>query len=452
MQIFKFGGASVRNSQTISKLKNIILQSTGEIIIIISAMGKTTSRLESLLNEYFKAWFNIKEKDTYTNFSDIQNNVLSSKKEFWDRNKAKVFEIYTEILEYHNGIIEALKLNQKSKKEINKYFELLKQNLEFEPSINYDFEYDKIISYGELISTQIISHYLNEQEIANTWFDIRKCLKTGAFYRDARVDWKLTEKLARRQFTFVNTKIYVTQGFIGSTENNQTTTLGREGSDFSASILAYVLNAENVTIWKDVEGVYNADPKLFHNTELLEKISYHEAIEQTYYGAKVIHPKTIKPLQNKKIPLYVKSFENPKAKGTLIHSYEKWNRGAIAQDIIPVFICKNNQALIKIVPFDYSFIAEDNLSRIFSLFAKYRIRINLMQNSAISFMACFDNDPIKTLPLVKELSIEFESDFLQGFQLLTVRHYNELVVNKIIGGRSIIIEERNKITARYLLR
>jgi len=449
MQIFKFGGASVRNPETISRLKDVVTSAKGEIIVVISAMGKTTSRLEDLLNEYFKAWYNVKE--AVGNFSDIQNNKITPKKEYWEKNKQNALAVYTEIVDYHKEIYKKLLKKEESIAFVELFFEQLRLVLEIEPSINYDYEYDRIIPFGELISTRIISLYLSELGVVNKWMDIRKNLKTGEFFRDARVDWVLTEKLSKRYFSFEDTRLYVTQGFIGSTANNQTTTLGREGSDFTASILAYVLDAENVTVWKDVEGVYNADPKLFKNIELLEKISYHEAIEQTYYGAKVIHPKTIKPLQNKKIPMYVKSFEKPLAKGTLIHSYEKWNRGAIAKDVVPVFIVKHNQALLKIIPYDYSFIAEDNLSKIFALFAKHRVSINLMQNSAISFIACFDNDAIKNEPLVEDLKKEFECDYSIGYQLLTIRHFNEGVVNEVIGGRSIAVEERNRVTARYLL-
>ncbi len=449
MQIFKFGGASVRNPKTIGRLKEIVEDNAGELIVVVSAMGKTTTYLEQLLIEYLKAWYDIDE--VVNSFSDI-NKLVSPKKENWIKNKKKTLELYKQIVDYHREITDVLLKKEESRAFVELFFEQLRLVLEIEPSMNYDYEYDRIIPFGELISTRIISLYLSEQDVENKWMDIRKNLKTGEFFRDARVDWKLTEKLTKQRFNFEDTRLYITQGFIGSTANNQTTTLGREGSDFTASILAFVLNAENVTVWKDVEGVYNADPKYFKEVELLEKISYHEAIEQTYYGAKVIHPKTIKPLQNKKIPMYVKSFENPSGTGTLIHSYEKWNRGVITKDVVPVFIQKNNQALIKIIPFDYSFIAEDNLSTIFALFAKHRVSINLMQNSAISFMACFDNDSIKVMPLVEELKNIFQCDFSEGYQLLTVRHYNDGLVNEMIGGRNIIIEERNRVTARYLLK
>jgi aspartate kinase len=450
MQIYKFGGASVRSPLTIRNLKEIVSMNKGELIIVVSAMGKTTQNLEELLKEYFKAWFDI--KDSFTNISRLQKDKLIATQENWDKNKQQVFDKLDEIKKYHADIIAELVFEKENLAKIDRFFIELKQILEIEPSYNYDYEYDKIVSFGELISTRIISAFFNENGLNNKWKDIRKGIKTGNFYRDAQVNWDLTAELCKSIFVFENYKIFVTQGFIGSTLNNHTTTLGREGSDFSASILAYVLNAENVTIWKDVDGVYSGDPKQFSDVELLEKISYQEAIEQTYYGASVIHPKTIKPLQNKKIPLYVKSFESPELPGTLIHSYDKWNRGSITKDVIPVYILKKNQVLIRIIPFDYSFIAEDNLSKIFAIFAKYRIRVNLMQNTAISFSACFDNDPVKVPAVVDEIKQVFDYEFESEFELLTVRHFDDTMVNEIIGNREIVIEEKNRTTARFLIK
>lgn len=450
MQIYKFGGASIHNKVAIKELSKIILNNKGELIVVISAMGKTTQNLEYLLNNYFKAWFDIKK--SFTNISKLKKDKLFAKQINWEKNKHLVLNELEGIKRYHFKIINELLHKNENIDTIIKLFDELKRTLEKEPSYNYDFEYDKIVSFGELISTTIISAFLNENKILNKWIDIRKCIKTGNFYRDAQVNWDITERLSKTIFNFENTSLYITQGFIGSTLNNQTTTLGREGSDFTASILAFVLNAKDVTIWKDVDGVYNGDPKQFKEVELLEKISYEEAIEQTYYGAKVIHPKTIKPLQNKKIPLYVRSFKVPELRGTLIHSYNKWNKGSISKEITPVFICKKKQILIRIIPFDYSFIVENNLSRIFAFFAKYRIRINLMQNTAISFSACFDDDAVKVPSLIEELQAEFDCKFDAGFELLTVRHFDDFVINEIIGNREIIIEEKNRTTARFLLK
>jgi aspartate kinase len=450
MQIYKFGGASVRNTKTISSLKNIISQNNGELIVVVSAMGKTTQQLEILLNKYLKAWFNIQEN--FTSVPKVQRDKLNASIENWNHNNKEALDEYTNIKNYHYQIVNEIIKENISLNKIGELFNELEKCLEQEPSYNYDYEYDRIVSYGELVSTRIINAFLIEQGFNSKWIDIRKGIKTGNFYRDAQVNWELTEQFCQRLFTFEKEKLYITQGFIGSTVNNHTTTLGREGSDFSAAILAYTLKAENVTIWKDVDGVYNGDPKIFKEVELLEKISYQEAIEQTYYGAKVIHPKTIKPLQNKKIPLYVKSFETPESPGTLIHSYEKWNRGSITKDVIPVFISKNNQVLIRVIPFDYSFIAEENLSKIFSLFAKYRIRVNLMQNTAISFSASFDHDVVKIPPFLEELKAEFECEFNFGYELLTVRHFDDIVISEIIGNREIVIEEKNSTTARFLLK
>ena len=322
----------------------------------------------------------------------------------------------------------------------------MQEILDSEPSLCYDYEYDRIVSFGELLSTTIVSAYLNKQGRKIKLIDIRKCLKTDETYRDANIDVDLSTQLCRKIFTFQDTFMYLTQGFIAGTPTNQTTTLGREGSDYTAAILANLLEAENVTIWKDVPGIMSAEPKLYDDLEIIPKLSYREAIELSNFGAKVIHPKTIKPLQNKRIPLFVKSFLHPEEHGSVIRDLEEKLK------LPPIYINKDNQLLLTLTPRDFSFIAEAKLSQIFGTLAKYRLRLNLMQNSAISFSFCIDNNEAVFDSFILEMKDDFEVLYNKDVRLITIRHYTEAIIDKLIGDTEALVEQRSRLTARFVVR
>ena len=333
--------------------------------------------------------------------------------------------------------------------EVHNTFVEIEWEIEDEAVREYDYIYDQIVSVGEVLSTKIVSAYLNETGLSNTWQDIRNVIQTDNTHRNAKVDWELTEKLAQKE---IQTKIakgqsvILTQGFIGSSSELFTTTLGREGSDFSAGILAHCLNAESVTIWKDVPGMLNADPKWFDETTKLDNISYHEAVELAYYGASVIHPKTIKPLHNKNIPLFVKSFVSPKNDGTII------NQNTQKDDLVPSFIFKMNQVLISISAKDYSFIMEDSLSHIFGLFSERGVQINLMQNAAISFSVCVDFDNQKTMSLIDELKKNYKVLYNDALELVTIRHYDQKTIDRVTLDKEILVEQKSRQTARFVMK
>lgn len=419
MQVFKFGGASVKDADGVKNVAEVLKQFSGsKICVVISAMGKTTNSLERLADAYFNKTENaetiLEEIKTY--HFDICQQLFPSREH----------SIYTEL---ENTFVE------------------LHWAIEDEPTQGFDFEYDQIVSMGEIISTRIVSAYLNQIGIKNKCLDVRSLIQTDNTYREGKVDFELTEKLVNKELVpaFKNDEIIVTQGFIGGTSENFTTTLGREGSDYTASILAYCLNAENVTIWKDVPGVLNADPKWFARTKKIDELSYHDAIELTYYGATVIHPKTIKPLQNKNIPLYVKSFLNPKEEGTVIRDGEKRLN-------IPSYIFKVDQVLLSIQPKDFSFIAEDNLSDIFELFSKHGVKINLMQLSAISFSVCCDGDADKIKALVEELQNQFKVLFNARLELMTVRYYTQETIDTLTVNKIILLEQRSRFTVQMVMK
>ena len=419
MQVFKFGGASVKDAEGVKNVVEVLKQFPNQkIAVVVSAMGKTTNSLERLAKAFFYK----------TENADI---------------------ILEEVKKYHLDICHHLFANSSHPifTELENTFVELYWAIEDEPTHSFDFEYDQIVSMGEVISTKIISAYLNDVGLANKWIDARGLIQTDNTYREGKVDFELTETLIKRDlvpvFNLFNT--IVTQGFIGGTSENFTTTLGREGSDYTASILAYCLNADNVTIWKDVPGVLNADPKWFSHTKKIDQLSYHDAIELTYYGASVIHPKTIKPLQNKNIPLFVKSFLQPKDEGTVIKDGEKRLN-------IPSYIFKIDQVLISIQPKDFSFIAEDNLSDIFEVFAKHGVKINLMQLSAISFSVCCDNDESKVQNLVKELQSQFKILYNSGLELMTVRYYTQETIDTLTSQKIILLEQRSRYTVQMVMR
>ncbi|MFN7012689.1 MAG: aspartate kinase, partial [Bacteroidia bacterium] len=362
MKIFKFGGASVKDSEGVKNLAKVLSRYSNEkLLVVVSAMGKTTNALEKVTKAYY-----FKNDDAFAILQEVKN--------------------------YHYEILNKLFEDKKHPiyDEINNTFVEIEWAIEDAPTGSFDFEYDQIVSVGEILSTKIVAAYLSEIGVQTSLLDARDVIKTDNTYREGKINWEQTEKLANKLIPelFAKKQLIVTQGFIGGTSENFTTTLGREGSDYTAAILAWCLNAQDVTIWKDVAGVMNADPKWFDNTVVIEQISYNDAIELAYYGASVIHPKTIQPLQNKKIKLFVKSFINPDLKGTEI---SEWQNPLP----IPSFIFKVNQVLISIMPKDFSFIAEENLRDIFELFSRNRVKINVMQNTAISFSVCVDDDEIR---------------------------------------------------------
>jgi len=326
--------------------------------------------------------------------------------------------------------------------EVNNLFVEIEWAIEDAPTSTYDFEYDQIVSVGELLSTKIVSAFLSLQGYTHTWVDARDIIRTDNTYRNARVDWALTSDLIAKVFSPKG--IYITQGFIGCTSENFTTTLGREGSDFTAAILSFVLETKEVVIWKDVDGMLNADPRFFEDAQLLHQLSFSEAIELAYYGAKVIHPKTIQPLKEKNIPLRVKSFIEPKNEGTIIFE------DAEMRPFLPSFIIKENQILISISAKDLSFIVEDHLSHIFALFSKHGLRINVMQNSAVSFSACTDNDIQKVPALLKELQSEYLVSYNEELTLCTIRHYSQSDIERIIGKQAILLEQKSRQTVQFV--
>lgn len=417
MQVFKFGGATIKDAKAIERIGMILKRYHEPLVIVISAMGKTTNALERVVAGYMNG-----------NVQDASN-ALGTVREYH-------MNIASELFEDANDILFD---------EVTDVFNGLEHKLNSLPVASYNQEYDQIVCWGEILSTLIVSHYLNCKGIINQWIDARQLIKTDSTFREGRVDWDITTQLVLQKIDFTKSLLFITQGFIGSTINNLYTTLGREGSDYTAAVFAYILNAESVTVWKDVPGVLNADPKWFDNTVRLEKISYLDAIELTYYGTSVIHPKTIQPLRNKNIPLYVKSFLNPDEPGTVIgmNDYEK---------LIPSFIFKMDQVLIHIHPADFSFIAEENLERIFNCFAGYGLKINLMQNSAVSFDVCVNNDQSRIPAIVKELEKDFRVRVTNGLELITIRYYDDETISRVLVNKDLLLTQRTKTTIQMVVK
>lgn len=420
MKIFKFGGASVKDAEAIRNVGKILKGYKDEhIVVVVSAMAKTTNALEQVVDAHF----------------------------YKTGDPEKALQV---VRDFHFGVLQELFPDQHHAiyTQINNYFVELEWNLEEDMGKGYNFVYDQVVAVGELLATKIVSEYLKDADIHNYWLDVRDCIRTDNTYREARIDWDLSATYTI-EFMLPNIeehKLLITQGFIGGTSENFTTTLGREGSDYTAAVLAHILDAEGVIIWKDVPGVLNADPGYMKDAVKFEQLSYIEAIELSYYGATVIHPKTIKPLQNKGIPLYVKSFNNPDAAGTIIN-----NAGVIAP-LMPSFIIKIRQILISISAADFSFIVEENLSLIFGLFAKHGVKINLMQNSAISFSVCVDHDSQKIPGLISELKHRFGVLFNDQMELVTIRHYTQEVLDTITKDRSVYLEQKSRNTAQYVMK
>lgn len=414
MQVFKFGGASVKDVKGVKNLASVLKKiGYNNTLVVVSAMGKTTNALELVIKNY-----------------------LENKKEFQSS--------LQEVKKYHNQILLDLfeNINHHAFKKVNGLFDELDSFFKTNKSPDYNFVYDQVIGFGELVSTTIISEYLNTIGLKNNWIDVRNQIKTDNYYRRANVDWDETQKIISS--TFDKSILNITQGFLGSDENNFTTTLGREGSDYTAAIYAYCLNANSVTIWKDVPGVLNADPRYFENAQLLNKISYREAIELAFYGASVIHPKTLQPLQGKEIPLYVKSFLNPEAKGTQI------GKNTTLEPMIPCFIVKKNQVLISLSSLDFSYIVEENISEIFNLLHKYKMKVDVIQNSAISFSVCVDNIYNNLDKLLLHLKAKFKVTCNQNVSLYTIRHYNTSAIHQIEADKTVLLKQLTQETVQIV--
>ena len=417
MRVFKFGGASVKDASGVINILSV-LKHTGfsETLIVVSAMGKTTNALEEVVKNYFDG--------TGRYLEDLE------------KIKQNHYQIIAELFEQDSA---------QTKENINQLFEETIVFLNNNNSKDYSLIYDQVVSLGELVSTTIISNYMTFQGIENRWLDARKSIKTDNYYRDANLDWEATQKLILKA-AYGNSTL-ISQGFIGSDSEGLTTTLGREGSDYSAAIFAYALDVESVTIWKDVPGVLNADPRVFKDTQLLRQISYREAIELAYYGASVIHPKTLQPLQRKEIPLFVKSFGNPVADGTSV------SKGKTLEPLVPCFILKKDQTLLKLSSLDFSFIMEENISEIFALLHKFQMRVEMIQNSAISFSICFYNKYDKLEGLVEALASKFKVKVVDEVSLYTIRHFDKPAINFIKNrDAKVLLEQRTLKTAQFVIK
>ena len=415
MKIFKFGGASIKDAEGVKNLVKVVQQHSSEnTLVVISAMGKMTNAFEALIDAYFYKQDALQAK---------RNQVESFHRNMMDELFEKENEIYL---------------------QVDTLFEELDWFLNRNTSQRYNYVYDQIICFGELLSTRIVSAYLKTAQIENNWLDVRNYIKTDSNYRDAKVNWTLTQQIITKKVAMH--QLNVTQGFLAGNDTENTTTLGREGSDYTAGIFAYCLNAESVTIWKDVAGVLNADPRVFDETTLLEQISYEEAIEMAFYGASVIHPKTIQPLQNKEIPLYVKSFLNPTAPGT------KVSKGAALVPYIPCFIVKKNQVFVSISANDFSFMVENNLSYIFKKLHDYKLKVNLIQNSAISFSICIDNKFGNFDAFFTALKNEFKIEYQKDVDVYTIRHFNTKTKDTITKLGKTLLSQTNKETIQIVLK
>ena len=421
MKVFKFGGASLETIERIQQVGKIIqAYPEDKLLIVISAMGKTTNELENVA------------------------------KNFYMRKREIASQLLYNIEQHHLQVAENL-LGTKEHPlftQLQQFFTEAEWTLGEKPLRNYDYYYDQLVGLGELLSTAIVSAYFNQVGITNVWLDVRDVFRTDDNFRDANIDWEVTQRQVNEKVLpiFNAVDIVIAQGFIGSTDQNESVTLGREGSDYSAAVFANLLNAESQTIWKDVEGLKNADPKLFPNTVNIPEIGFNEVIEMAYYGAQVIHPKTIKPLQNKQIPLYVKCFLDKDLPGTVIKG------DADGRKLPPLIILKKNQVLITITSRAYDFITEDKISDIYEIFHDKKVKINLTQNAAISFSCCIDNNPEKIELLIKALHAGFKISYNEGLELLTVRHFRNGLLEELTKGRKILLEQRSDSTIQLIMK
>lgn len=419
MHVFKFGGASVKDALGVKNLEAVLRKvDCGNSLIVVSAMGKTTNALETVLDNYFH-----KKNELQSSLQEVKkyhNDILM---DLFDTNSVETHPVF---------------------KKVSSLFDELQSFFDRNKSPDYNFVYDQVVGYGELVSTIIISEYLNLVGITNKWLDVREYIKTDNYYRRANVNWEATQTIITNK---LNTSVLnITQGFLGSDDNNFTTTLGREGSDYTAAIFAYCLNAENVTIWKDVPGVLNADPRYFDNSQLLNKISYREAIELAFYGASVIHPKTLQPLQQKEIPLFVKSFMHPEQAGTMV------GKGVGIEPMIPCFIVKKNQVLISLSSLDFSYIVEENISEIFKLLHLYKMKVDVIQNSAISFSVCVDNIYNNLPNLLLHLKAKFKITCHENVSLYTIRHYDLEAIAQLETDKTVLLKQLTQETVQLVTR
>ncbi|HOM41654.1 MAG TPA: aspartate kinase [Bacteroidales bacterium] len=417
MKVYKFGGGVVKDAEGVKNIARILSGTDENLIVVVSAFGKTTNALEKVL----ETWYN-------------------KNGEF----RALLGRIY----DYHLDIARKLFTDGKEVIDsLNLAFSKLEDYLLTEKIRDYDYEYDQIVSYGEIWASIIVAGYLQKEGFDVEWVDIRNCLITDDNYRDAGILWGESSKETKRCFDFLKRKIYVTQGFIGGTITGQTTTLGREGSDYTAAVLANMLDAKEVVVWKDVPGILNADPVWLDDAVKLDEISYKEAVEMSFSGAKIIHPKTIKPLHNKNIPLYVKPFFNPGEPGTLVSSISR-----VTTDAVPVYIRKENQILISVLPVDFSFVMGDNLSIVFHSFMQHRVKVNLVQASAVSINVCVDYEKTKIEKLIKDLKRDYKVLYNDNVEILTVMRYNREATARILAGREILLEQKTRRVVRYVVR
>jgi aspartate kinase len=419
MKVFKFGGASINSVERIQNVGAILRSyEGGQLLVIISAMGKTTNALEKVVDAFFEG----RKEDAIHLFQQVKDSHLNMLK-------------YLVTINW-----------QEAENRLKDFFTEIEWLLHDKPVRGYDYYYDQIVCCGELLSTSMVSSYLNENNVPNKWVDVRDIVRTDNNFRDANVNWNFIQQKINDTIIplFENCNIVLTQGFIGATDENESTTLGREGSDYSAAIFANMLDAENQTIWKDVEGVMNADPKQFPEAVFIDQLSYNEVIEMAYYGAQVIHPKTIKPLQNKNIPLQVRCFLQPEAQGTIISDKP-------VHHLPPIIVLKENQVLIQLSSKDFSFVGEEYVSRLYELFADIKIRPNLSQNGAISVVCCLDDKPEKIEKLALAASEIFDVKLQKGLTLLTIRHYTDEAIDRQTKGKTILLEQKTTETIQLLM-
>jgi len=420
MKVFKFGGASVNSVDRIKNLSKIVKQYPEEkILIIVSAMGKTTNALEKVAEAFF-----------------------SGKKE-------EALQLFDQVKQQHLGIAKSLLVADyfPCAVQLKNFFTETEWLLHDKPVRDYDYYYDQVVCIGEMLSTAVISHYLNETGIPNKWIDVRDIIRTDDNFRDATIDWEFTRSRMQESIAplFNDSNIVITQGFIGATDENESTTLGREGSDYTAAIFANILNGESVTIWKDVQSVMNADPKKYPDAQPISELTYDEVIEMAYYGAQVIHPKTIKPLQNKSIPLLVKCFLEPTLPGTVIHNQ------SLQKQLPAIIVLKEKQAMLQLNSKDFSFVGEHHVGHLYHLFEKLKIKPNLTQNAAISFLCVLDDRPEKIEKLAQEASELFDVTVSKELSLLTIRHFNKQLFDKLTEGKKILLCQQTQETIQALI-
>ena len=418
MKVFKFGGASVKNVEGIKNVASIINGFKNErLVIIVSAMGKTTNALEKVVEAFYEG----RKDESLQLFRVVKESHLTTAK-------------YLLVTQYNETYTQ-----------LNSFFTEVEWLLHDKPVQSFDYYYDQVVCIGELLSTSIVSAYLNETGITNQWVDVRDVLRTDNNFRDANVDFEITIQNVQAKIDFTKSGLYVTQGFIGTTDQNESTTLGREGSDYTASIFANIMNGESLTIWKDVKGVMSADPRLFSTATLINELSFNEVIEMAFYGAQVIHPKTIKPLQNKKIPLLVKSFIDPSLPGTVISS-------KVSKNLPPVIVLKERQVLVNLQTQDFSFVGEKPMSSLYELLSELNIKPNLIQTAAINVQLCLDDREEKIDQLAVKASEMFDVQVDRNLTLLTIRHYNDTILNEMTHSKEIVLKQKTKETVQVLYR